>query len=255
MKDGDFEAMFRRVLEEGLSGLGWTLPEPALEAMARYARMVREWNERINLTTIVDPEAMAARHFIDSLTALMVLREPGWPPAPAQWPARRLADVGSGAGFPGLALKLAWPALEVALIESVGKKARFLEAVARELGLDGVTVLARRAEEVGQDPAHRERYDIAIARAVAALPVLLEYLLPLVRVNGVAVAMKGAEVEEELAAARGALERLGGRLRERREVAWPPHLPPRTLLVFEKAAPTPAGYPRRPGIPEKRPLR
>jgi 16S rRNA (guanine527-N7)-methyltransferase len=255
MKGGDFEGTFRRVLEEGLGGLGWALPEPALEAMVCYARMVREWNERVNLTTIVDPEAMAARHFIDSLTALMVLQEPGWPPMPARWPTRRLADVGSGTGFPGLALKLAWPALEVALIESVGKKARFLEAAAQELGLVGVTVLARRAEEVGQDPAHRERYDFAIARAVADLPVLLEYLLPLVRVDGVAVAMKGAEVEEELAAARGALDRLGGRLREPREVAWLPHLPPRTLLVFEKTAPTPAGYPRRPGIPEKRPLR
>lgn len=251
----DFEQVFLQVLREGIAWLGWDLPEPAQEAMVRYARMVQEWNERINLTAIIEPGAMAARHFIDSLTALTVLREPGWPPAPGQWPARRLADVGTGAGFPGLVLKLAWPTLEVSLIESVGKKARFLEAVVHALGLEGVRILARRAEEVGQDPMHRERYDYAIARAVADLPVLLEYLLPLVRVGGAAVAMKGAEIEEEIEVARGALERLGGRLRERRDLAWPPHLSRRALLVFEKIAPTPPAYPRRPGMPEKRPLR
>lgn len=250
-----FELSFLQVLREGLTWLGWTLPEAALEAMARYAWMVREWNERLNLTAIVEPEAMAARHFVDSLSALQAFREPGWPPDPADWPPRRLADVGTGAGFPGLVLKLAWPALELALIEATGKKARFLETVVRSLGLEHVTILARRAEEVGQDPAHRERYDGAIARAVADLPVLLEYLLPLVRVGGVAVAMKGAEVEEEIAAARRAMDLFGGRLRDRCELAWPPYLSPRTLLVFEKIAPTPAKYPRRPGIPEKRPLR
>ncbi len=250
-----FQDVFLAVLRAGLDWLGWTLPEPALEAMACYARMVREWNARMNLTAIVEPEAMAARHFVDSLTALHALREPGWPPNPPAWPARRLADVGTGAGFPGLVLKLAWPALELTLIEATAKKARFLEAAVRALGVEGVAILARRAEEVGRDPAHRERYDGAIARAVAELPVLLEYLLPLVRVGGIAVAMKGAEVEAELAAAQGAMARLGGRLRGRLDLAWPPHLSPRTLLVFEKAMPTPANYPRRPGIPEKRPLR
>lgn len=250
-----FREPFLRVLREGLEGLGLSLPEAALEAMARHAEMVRVWNERVNLTAVVAPEAMAARHFVDSLTVLLALREPGWPPRPAEWPARRLADVGSGAGFPGLVLKVAWPALAVALIESVGKKARFLKAVVSALDLKGVAVLSQRAEAVGQDLGHRGRYDVAIARAVAALPVLLEYLLPLVRLGGVAVAMKGPEVDEELAAARGALDRLGGALRERRDLAWPPHLPPRTLLIIEKIAPTPANYPRRPGIPEKRPLR
>lgn len=250
-----FREPFLRVLREGLEWLGLSLPEAALEAMARHAEMARVWNERVNLTAVVAPEAMAARHFVDSLTVLLALREPGWPPRPAEWPARRLADVGSGAGFPGLVLKVAWPALAVALIESVGKKARFLEAVVSALDLEGVAVLAQRAEAVGQDLGHRERYDVAIARAVAVLPVLLEYLLPLVRLGGVAVAMKGPEVDEELAAARGALERLGGALRERRDLVWPPHLPPRTLLIIEKIAPTPANYPRRPGIPEKRPLR
>ncbi len=250
-----FENAFLRVLREGLAWLGWVLPEPALEAMARYAAMVREWNERMNLTAIVEPEAMAARHFVDSLTALRTFQEPGWPPDPMDWPARRLADVGTGAGFPGLVLKLAWPALQLTLIEATAKKARFLEAVTRSLGLQGVVIVPRRAEEVGQDPAHREQYHGAIARAVADLPVLLEYLLPLVQVGGIAVAMKGAEIEEELAAAQGAMGRLGGRLRDRWDLAWPPHLSPRTLLIFEKIAPTPTHYPRRPGIPEKRPLR
>jgi len=250
-----FEGAFLAVLREGLGWLGWSLPEPTLEAMARYAALVRAWNERLNLTAITTPEGMAARHFVDSLTALRAFREPGWPPTPAHWPPRRLADVGTGAGFPGLVLKLAWPALTLTLIEATARKARFLEAAVRALHLEGVAILARRAEEVGRDPAHREGYDGAIARAVAELPTLLEYLLPLVRVGGVAVAMKGAEIEEELAAAQPALQRLGGALRERHDLAWPPHLSPRTLLVFEKIAPTPANYPRRPGIPEKRPLR
>ncbi|MDW8064939.1 MAG: 16S rRNA (guanine(527)-N(7))-methyltransferase RsmG [Anaerolineae bacterium] len=250
-----FETSFLSVLREGLAWLGWSLPESALEAMARYARMVWEWNERLNLTAIVEPEAMAARHFVDSLTALQAFREPAWPPAPAEWPPCRLADVGTGAGFPGLVLKLAWPALELTLIEATAKKARFLEAAVYSLGLEGIAILARRAEEVGQDPAHRECYDGTIARAVAELPVLLEYLLPLARIGGIAVAMKGAELEEEIAAAHRAMGLLGGRLRNRCDLAWPPHLSPRTLLVFEKIAPTPPRYPRRPGIPEKRPLR
>jgi 16S rRNA (guanine527-N7)-methyltransferase len=166
--------------------------------------------------------------------------------------ARRVVDVGSGGGLPGLPLKIARPDLELALVESNRRKAAFLVRACAELGLEGVTVVARRAEEAGRDPRLRESFDAAVVRALAATPVLAELCLPLVRVGGRLLAMKvGAEVEAE--SARAALERLGGRLEE---VAQAPSAARERgqVLVVAKVAPTPEEYPRRPGVPARRPL-
>jgi 16S rRNA (guanine527-N7)-methyltransferase len=169
-------------------------------------------------------------------------------------PTGRVVDVGTGAGFPGLVLKILRPDIELVLVESVEKKAGFCRTVVDELGLKGVAVLTERAEALGQDPAHRESYDWAVARAVAAMPVLAEYLLPLVRVGGRALAQKGAGGPAEAQDAASAFETLGGALKSHREAHLPGLTEPHTLVVLEKLRPTPGNYPRRAGIPAKRPL-
>lgn len=214
-------------------------------AFETYAAELRAWNERFNLTAITDPEGIQVKHFLDSLSLLTVL------PANA---AGRLIDVGTGAGFPGLPLKIMLPDLRLTLVEATGKKVTFCEAVAATLGLREVTVVKARAEEIGQDPAHRAQYDWAVARAVAPLPVLAEYLLPLVRVGGQAIAQKGQSAPAEVETAAAAVQRLGGRWAQTRPVALPGVAEARYLVVYDKVAATPPAYPRRVGVPSKTPL-
>lgn len=220
------------------------LPQQAA-AFERYAAELVEWNQRFNLTTITDPAAIQTRHFLDSLSCWLALRKA--PPA-------SLIDVGAGAGFPGLALKILRPELRLTLLESTAKKASFLEHVVQVLGLTDVTVLAERAEEAGQAPAHREQYDWAVARAVAPLPVLAEYLLPFVRVGGGILAQKAKGAQEEVDAAANAFAKLGGEFEELMPVQVPELDEERWLVVVRKAAATPLAYPRRAGMPSKRPL-
>jgi 16S rRNA (guanine527-N7)-methyltransferase len=165
-----------------------------------------------------------------------------------------IIDVGTGAGFPGLPLKIACPSIQLTLVESVGKKADFCRYVAKTLALDGVDVVQERAEMLGQQKAHREQYDWAMARAVAAMPVLAEFLLPLVRVGGRVLAMKGESGPAEAQAAERAMRVLGGHLRQILPVRLPGVVEERYLVVVDKVAATPANYPRRVGVPAKRPL-
>jgi 16S rRNA (guanine527-N7)-methyltransferase len=214
-----------------------------LEQFAIYLDELRAWNERINLTAITDPDEIVTRHFLDSLRCAL-----SWGEAPTS-----LIDIGAGAGFPGLPLKILRPALQLTLVESIAKKAAFLRHIANVLELSDVTVLVERAEVVGQNPAQRERYDVVIARAVAELRVLAEYCLPLCCVGGRFLAPKGAQIEAELAAAGPAIARLGGRVAAVEPVQLP-GVEPRSLIVIEKIANTPPQYPRAPGVPAKRPL-
>jgi 16S rRNA (guanine527-N7)-methyltransferase len=163
-------------------------------------------------------------------------------------------DVGSGAGFPGLPLRIVCPALKLTLVEATAKKAEFCRHVAEGLGLRGVEVVHARAEETGQEARHRQSYDVATARAVATLPVLLEYLLPLVRMGGRVLAQKGENAPAEVQQSQRALEILGGRLRQLHVIELPGVAEARYIVEVEKTAATPAAYPRRPGIPSKRPL-
>ncbi len=217
-----------------------------IAAFQTYADELRTWNERFNLTAITDDEGMQVKHFLDSLSLLLVL------PADA---SGRLIDVGTGAGFPGLPLKIVCPNLQVTLVEATGKKVMFCEAVAAKLGLSGVTVVKARAEEIGQMPKHRAQYDWAVARAVAELAVLAEYLLPLVRVGGQAIAQKGASAPDEAQGAKAAVARLGGGPAQVRPVTLPGLTDARYLVVYDKVAATPPAYPRRVGVPTKTPLR
>jgi len=244
-----------KLLSEGARRLGIELTAAQLAAFQTYYQELIAWNEKVNLTAITDYEEVQLWHFLDSLTCLLALEERGEAPLLSSFPSISAIDVGTGAGFPGLPLKIVRPELRLTLLEARGKKVAFLEHLVRRLGLEDVKVIKGRAEEWGRDPAHRERYDLALARALAELPVVVEYALPFCRPGGLLIAQKGADIRAEVKAAGPAIAILGGALRRIVPVELPGLAQPRSLVVIEKVAPTPEKYPRRPGIPRKRPLK
>jgi 16S rRNA (guanine527-N7)-methyltransferase len=225
---------------------GISLSPAQLLAFQRFEQELMEWNTRVNLTAIREAEEIRTKHFLDSLSCLPVLRDPL---------PNRMIDIGTGAGFPGIPLKIVLPNLRITLVESVGKKADFCRYIVQVLKLDQVEVLQVRAEEMGLDLNHRERYDWAVARAVANMPVLAEYLLPLVRVGGAVLAQKGESGPAEVHAADRAIKLLGGRLRKLQKVNLPGIAEDRYLVILDKVATTPPGYPRRVGLPSKKPIK
>lgn len=225
--------------------LGIRLTKDQVDALRVYEHELLEWNARFNLTAIDDPQKVRIKHFLDSLTCLCVLRET---------PFESLIDVGTGAGFPGLPIKIVYPHIRLTLVESVGKKAAFCRHMVETLGLDNVEVIQERAEALGHIQMHREQYDWAVARAVAILPVLAEYLLPLVRMGGGMLAMKGELAPAEAHAAEHAARVLGGHLRRLVPIHLPGVAEERYLVVMDKIAATPKPYPRRVGLPAKKPL-
>lgn len=225
---------------------GCDLSKAQLGALKIFEDELLDWNDRISLTAIRDSEGVRIKHFLDSLTILLA-----WD---RHLPPQRLVDVGTGAGFPGLVLKLVWPATQLTLVESVHKKAEFCRHIVSRLGLDQVEVLSERAEEVGQNPDHRHQYDLAVARAVARMPILMEYLLPLVHRNGVAMAMKGEAAPAETQTAANAIHLMGGKLQKLVHVELPGVVEERFIVVVNKVAHTPEEYPRRTGVPAKDPL-
>lgn len=233
-------------LRDGAQQFNLALTEAQLNAFARYSQELIAWNQRVNLTSIVEPSEIVVKHFLDSLSVYQVL--PGLPLSLS------LVDVGSGAGFPGLPLKIALPELRLTLLESTGKKTAFLQHLIQVLNLTGVTILTARAEEAGRQPAQRERYDVAVARAVAPLPVLAEYTLPLVKRGGLVIVQKGQHPADELKAAANALGILGGKISQVLPVTVPGLEAERHLVVIQKNKSTPPQYPRRPGLPAKKPI-
>jgi 16S rRNA (guanine527-N7)-methyltransferase len=235
----------------GARHLSLELTAKQLTTFDRYRSELQAWNQRINLTAIDDTEGILVRHFLDSLSCMLAFRQPetGRPAA-----GTRLIDVGAGAGFPGVPLKIVCPNIQLTLVEATAKKAQFLEHLREQLALNGITIINARAEELGHDAAHRERYDWAMARAVAEMPVLAEYLLPLVRVGGYCLAQKGEKAAAEATAAESAINLLGGRLARLLPVELRGLAETRFLVLVKKVAPTPAKYPRRPGMPGKRPI-
>ena len=226
--------------------LGVNLTLHQIEAFQWYANELRSWNQRCNLTAITDPDEIYIKHFVDSLSCLQVerFRPPG-----------NVIDIGTGAGFPGIPLKIVYPQFKMTLVESIGKKMEFCRHVVSSLGLDGVDFVQSRAENLGKNSQHRERYDWAIARAVAILPVLLEYLLPFIKLGGSAIVQKGETGPAEAHSAEKALSVLGGEIKQVLPVELPRVAEPRYLIVVDKIACTPEKYPRKPGIPAKRPLK
>lgn len=225
--------------------LGLRLTEGQLRAFESYSVELAAWNERVNLTAITEPGAVEMRHFLDSLSCLLVL-------TPA--PGLRVLDVGTGAGFPGLPIKIVYPELRLTLLEATGKKVAFLEHLVAQLELEGVTVVHARAEELGQQAGHRESYDWVLARAVAGMRVLIEYLLPFCKLGGHCLAQKGEDAPQEVAEAQEATSLLGGRIAQLTPVELPTVAETRYLVDIAKIAATPPAYPRRAGRPAKRPL-
>jgi 16S rRNA (guanine527-N7)-methyltransferase len=214
-------------------------------ALTTYERELIEWNQKFNLTAIRDVAGIRTKHFLDSFSCVLAWKAN---------PPTNIIDIGTGAGFPGIPLKIIYPNTKVTLVESVGKKAMFCQHIVRLLGLDGVDVIKARAEDLGQMREHRQRYDWGIARAVANLRVLSEYLLPLVQVGGKMLAQKGESGPAEVHAAESAIKLLGGEVRQLIPVTLPGVVEERHLVLVDKVAATPPGYPRKPGVPAKKPL-
>lgn len=250
------------ILREGAEIWGLTLDAERVAAFETYYRELASWNQRFNLTAISDYEGVQTRHFVDSLSCLLAFPRGEPSPderipdtVPLQLQERQICiDVGSGAGFPGLPVKIMLPQISLTLVEATGKKAAFLRHMVEALRLRDVQVLNARAEEVAHRPEHRAKYDVALARAVAPLPTLVEYTLPFCRVGGRVIAQKGGDVDAEVEAAGHALAALGGEILAVKPVRVPRIPEGRTLVVIRKVRETPAEYPRRPGMPGKRPL-
>jgi len=232
----------------GARELGIVLREEHLAAFEACYNELVGWNQRFNLTAITDWNGVLIRHFLDSLSCLL-----GIPQAELASGAR-VIDVGTGAGYPGIPLKIVCPGMRLTLLEATGKKVTFLEHLVNRLGMERARAIHARSEELGQDPTHREQYDWAVARAVAKMPTLVEYLLPLVRVGGAILAQKGEDAAAEVQEAEEAISTLGGDVRQLVPVELRGLAETRYLVVIEKVAPSPQRYPRRPGMPSKRPL-
>jgi 16S rRNA (guanine527-N7)-methyltransferase len=225
--------------------LGISLTGEQLEKFETYYREIIEWNKKVNLTRITGYEEVQIKHFLDSLTVLTVV-----PPHRGL----KVIDIGTGAGLPGIPLKIVLPGIALTLLESTAKKTRFLEHIIGRLGLDHVAVVTGRAEEIARDNRYREKFNLALARALAPLPALVELALPFCQVGGCCIAQKKGDVEGEVARALKAIAAMGGKLREVKPVLLAELGDERCLVIIDKVRPTPTKYPRRPGRPAKRPV-
>lgn len=234
---------FRKVLLSALSDFDITLDETAVGRLCRYYELLIEWNEKMNLTALTSPEDVALKHFADSLMLLRYINIDK---------DARVIDVGTGAGFPGMVLKIARPDIRLTLLDSLQKRLSFLEEVCRELGFDDVELIHSRAED-GSRTDLRDSFDIAVSRAVASLNTLCEYDMPYVKVGGRFIAMKGKEAAEEIISAQTAIETLGGRLSAKHDFVLG-IAGERSIIEIEKLAPTPDTYPRKSKQIKNKPL-
>ncbi len=219
------------------------LNEKQVNQFYNYMKMIQEWNEKINLTAILEPKEMILKHFIDSMSILDKIKEDD-----------RIVDIGTGAGFPGLPIKIAKPNTDVVLLDSLNKRIKFLDNVIGELNLKNIQTMHSRAEEFGSNIKYREGFDVAVSRAVAPMNILLEYLLPTVKVGGICICMKGPEIDEEIERSKKALEILGGKIEKIEKIDLVNSGNRRTLITVRKINKTPNKYPRNPGVPSKTPL-
>lgn len=225
--------------------LGITLSPYQISQLENYERELQLWNERFNLTAIIEPEMIHVKHFLDSFSPLLVLKNT---------PVQRIIDIGTGAGFPGIPLKILLPETEMVLVDSVGKKTDFCQHIVDRLKLRGVQVIHDRVERLAREGAYREKFDWAVARAVARLSTLAEYMLPFVRIGGSMLAMKGEQGPFETQQAHQAVSVLGGELQQVKKITLPGVTEERFLITIGKRATTPEKYPRRIGVPNKKPL-
>lgn len=235
---------FNKKMQEKSSELDINFSVEQLEKFYRYMELLIEWNEKMNLTAIIEPNEIILKHFVDSLTIIKYLKN-----------AKTLVDVGTGAGFPGIPVAIMMSNLEITLVDSLNKRLIFLEEVIKELKLTNVKLVHSRAEEFGQNKMYREKFDIATSRAVANLSTLSEYLIPLVKINGNIISMKAAQAEEEIEQAKNAIKELGGKINKIKEFNLPQSDIGRTIILISKEKQTPAKYPRKAGTPNKEPIK
>ena len=233
------------ILSKGAARLGLELGDTQLKQFERYMSLLLEWNEKINLTAITEKDEILVKHFLDSITLLLSGKLPQ---------SASLIDIGAGAGFPSVPVKIARPDLDVTMLDSLNKRIDFLNCVIKELGLADIKAVHARAED-GARTELRESFDIATARAVANLSVLAEYALPFVKVGGYFVAMKGTAPEEEINAAKPAIKLLGGKIEDVREIYIPEGDLSHTRVIVKKTGKTPSKYPRKAGKPVKDPIK
>lgn len=240
------DKMFAEQMERELEGIA-SLSERQMEQFYQYYEMLVEWNQVMNLTAITEMTEVVTKHFVDSLSLKKAVSDLEEKP-------RKIMDVGTGAGFPGIPLKIAFPRLEITLLDSLNKRIRFLDAVIEKLELKCIKAVHGRAEDYGRDGKYREQYDLCVSRAVANLSTLSEYCLPFVKTGGYFIPYKSGKVEEELAAASGAVKKLGSEV-ERTEDFLLPNGDERTLVVIRKNKVLEKRYPRKAGLPGKDPLK
>ena len=235
-------------LESGAEKLGLRLTPRQLEQFQLYYQELIEWNRRLNLTAITDYDEVQVKHFLDSLTVVQGLNLP-------LSKGMKLIDIGTGAGIPGIPLKVLLPEIELVLLDATKKKAVFLEHITEKLRIKSTGVVVGRAEEVAHRPEYRQQFDLVLSRAVAGLSTLVELTLPFCAVGGRFIAQKKGSIQAEVQAARQAISLLGGELTDVESIDLPEFGDKRWLVVIDKVGETPAQYPRRPGVPAKRPLK
>lgn len=235
---------FNKNIQEYSNEIGIVLDEEQMNQFYIYMKLLLEWNEKINLTAIIEPEEIILKHFIDSMTIAKKIEKNA-----------KLIDVGTGAGFPGIPIKIIRPDIEVTLLDSLNKRILFLQAVTEQLGLTKIKTIHCRVEEFGKNKNYREIFDCATSRAVANLTTLAEYLIPLVKIQGICISMKGPNIEEEIREGKKAISVLGGKIEEIKNFQLPKSDIDRNIVVIRKIKSTPLKYPRKPGMPSKEPIK
>ncbi len=234
---------FLRHVKQKAQEIGYTLQEEQLEQFFTYKELLIEWNKKMNLTAIEQEEDIITKHFIDSLSIASYIPD-----------TAKVIDIGTGAGFPGIPLKILKKDLSITLLDSLNKRITFLEEVIRNLSLENIQAVHARAEELAHKEEYREQYDIAVSRAVAPMHTLLEYMLPYVKIGGKCICMKGPNLQEESKDLQNCLETLGGKIEKIEEIVLPETEIKRNIMLIKKENKTPKKYPRNPGMPSKKPL-
>ncbi len=234
---------FKEKINKYLEKIQIILNEEQIKQFYKYMNLLIKWNEKINLTSITDPEEIILKHFVDSLTIEKYISK-----------GEKVIDIGTGAGFPGIPLKIYRNDIKITLVDSLNKRINFLDEVIRELELGDIETIHTRAEDIGKNIKYRETFDVATSRAVANLSTLSEYLLPTIKINGKVICMKGSDIEEELAKGKKAIEILGGTIEKIEKFNLPNSDIKRNIIYLKKINKTPGKYPRKAGTPSKSPI-
>ncbi len=235
----------RELLVEGCELLGLQINNNQADTFLKYMKILLEWNKKVNITAITDTKQFIIKHFLDSLSCIKSYNFSN---------QKKIIDVGTGGGFPGLPIKIMIPDINLTLLDSIQKRIIFLEALTKEINLQSILLIHGRAEDYGRKSLYREKYDVAVSRAVAPFRILLEYCLPFVNEGGIFIVQKSADIEAEIKEGTEALKILGGQVEQKIDLKLPFSGDSRSIIIVRKIKRTPDKYPRRVGIPQKRPL-